>query len=262
MTIFNTTILDVTDDINRPVRSVLDEWSIAVQPDKEPLILFSMDPLAASCALHRLITTGQQILGVAAHAYTLNDAESYADLITVEDFQTAAKVRKHFADKFLVKTLLNEPLTKFRQDAYTFITTDFMTDQARIYALPQKFVGLVYRLPGFYAYDIALVEMFGSTTRTISDTSVYFVGPTELTFVRKLDSGVRRKTHTKTSVYEYWFNTSNGEFVLIEMEKNDNLLALWEKQLTEPIIVQGTFSRTKRESLEYHKAGPGWSLNV
>ena len=118
----------VIDDLE-----IFDAWNEKKQ--KEP-VSFPTDPVALACAAYRM--------------------QSYMDLTEImplqEDYDLAARVRRHFMDKLVIQRLTgNGKISAFREKLGAFLV-----DNRPIY---KDEIGMLYHLPYFYFEDLAQEEL-------------------------------------------------------------------------------------------------------
>ena len=110
--------------------------------DTRPL-MFQDDPIALSCASYRKsIETDMAVRFTELSSVTATD----------EDHDQAESIRKYYADRVVFRTLTNDkPLTAFYRDLYELVT--------RSVEMQRRHEGMIYRLPYFYAEDLAREEL-------------------------------------------------------------------------------------------------------
>lgn len=208
---------------------------------------FNSDILVLSCALYRLTTTSDDRKYI---FWTLSGHQNdIAKEITSEDTILAEEISKYYVGKLLVKKLKTETLSKYRNDLL-----QYLTDRPTV--VPDIFVRMIYKLPYFYHCDRKLIEIFGGTQRDlIPYASEKDTIP--LKFISELDT--KRKTHRN---YQYWFKDQQDNRVLLEVEKHNPVLSLWEQTINNTdIMVHGTFVRKHMDDMNYYIA-TGWNINV
>jgi hypothetical protein len=212
-----------------------------------------VDLLVLSCTIYRLrnlykdATEGDKLNW---HLKTLSlldrDVQRY---VTPEDYEMANTVRDFFQKKILVLTLKG-PLSPFRTDLSIFLNSNWKTSD-KVFTYPDKFVGLVYKLPYFYFYDVALQDIFDGDYFTIT-------GPS-------LTKGAKSVQHLKTiipqrknsSAIEFWFKDEQNNRVMISLEKHNPLVNVFDKMVEKPINIEASFQLRMRDSLQYYHA-PVW----
>lgn len=225
---------------------------VDIPSNKEPELSynFTTDPLLISCTLHRLIKEAK-----ADNKFTYNNwslvehMDKIAALTTDEDKIFAEAVGSYYKSKLIMAKLRNDHFTKYKSDLLQYLNDSPMS-------ITSKFVGMVYKLPCFYEYDMKLIEIFDGEYSSVSNK---FADKTEilLSFISKADNGQKRSRH-----YEYWFKDDKGVRVLVEVEKHNPVRNLWEHTIQNgKLVISGSFEKKRRDNLEFYTA-KGWSVNV
>lgn len=211
---------------------------------------FTADPLLLSCTLYRLIKESRENDSVSYLNWSLNDYEDEIISKSIEqDRFFAEKLRSYYRSKLLVAKLRNENFTTFRTDLSKYLESSPTT-------LTSNFVGMIYKLPYFYEYDMKLTEIFdGEYRECIGPRVINDILP--LTFIDKVDNSRKRST-----VYEYWFIHDNGDRVMIEIPKKDPLMLLWEKHIkNNTIYIKANFNKKNKDNWSYYVAALNWEIN-
>lgn len=214
------------------------------------------DPIALSCVMYRLRTTDESIDDRPSYLFNLQaDAKLLANSITQEDRLLAQTIRKFYNGKLIVSRLRNQQLSSFRQDLANLLLLN--ADDYGLYNIPEKFMGMLYKLPYFYHYDRSLIDdVFGSEY-----VSVY--GPkrkdsAKLSFICKLDAHRKRAPR-----YEYWFMDENMDRVVLYVEKNNPIEPLFQKHVDENYVyVTGSFHTKRIDNLNFYTPYSNWSLDI
>lgn len=211
---------------------------------------FIEDPLLISCTLYRIIKEAADEKKFMYRNWSMTDhMGKITAKITDQDRIYAETVRSYYRSKLLVAKLRNENFTKFRTDLCSYLEES----PSRI---TSGFIGMIYKLPYFYAYDMRLNEIFGGEYATV-DGSLQRKDEVTLEFVGKTDNG--RKHYLN---YEYWFRDPNDNHVLVEVAKINPILKLWERTVkNDKITINAKFSKKHKDNLEYYIA-TGWEINV
>lgn len=229
---------------------VWDELDTTELKEPETYHNFTEDPLLISCTLYRIIKEAPEEKKFLYRNWSLTShMDKIVAKVTDQDRIYAETVRSYYRSKLIVAKLRNENFTKFRTDLCKFleeapskITTDF--------------IGMVYKLPYFYAYDMRLYEIFGGEYATV-DGSLHRKDEATLEFLGKTDNGRKRYLN-----YEYWFRDPNDNYVLVEVAKINPILKLWEHTIkSNKITVSAKFTTKRKDNLEYYIA-TGWEINV
>lgn len=205
------------------------------------------DILVVSSALYRLkTTTPLDENGSNEYFYMSLKSEnkSIVEKITDEDYDLAEQIRKYYAEKIIFSKLRGERLTKYREDLGTFVTKS--VDPVKC---PEKMIGMVYKLPYFYEYDNKLRNVFETDYKTLSNNHARGWEEKTLTFIDKLDTHRKRST-----VVEYWCKDEADNRVVLEMEKHNPVMSLWEHALKNPIEIRANYESRRKDSLEYYIA--------
>jgi hypothetical protein len=170
-------------------------------PDPDKPVVFKEDPVALSCAGYRRALETEMAVRFQELDHCVTQPE---------DYKMAEDLRQYYRNKIAVKSLTSQkPVTKFYHDLYELLLGE--TD------LQQRHMGMIHRLPYFYAEDMARVEL----RKKIAGSGVE---PDWLhNAVRPL---IGKETHTLTPVmqifrsrkgresHEYWFQNQSGQPVL------------------------------------------------
>lgn len=240
--------------------AVINSWAEMFDQDDviyiEKKFTVHEDPIALSCVMYRLRTTNDTIDDRPSYIFNLQaDAKTLAKSITSEDRLLAQTIRSFYNGKLVVSRLRNQPLTKFRQDLATLLLMN--VDEYGLYSIPEKFSGMLYKLPYFYEYDRNLIDdVFGSEYCSVDGPrNLEFAN---LNFIRKLDAYRKRK-----SVYEYWFTDDRNNRVVLYMEKSNPALQLFEKHINENnIFVRGLFVIRHLDNLSFYTPNNVWQLEI
>ena len=107
------------------------------------------DSLVLSCAWYRLRNNFNNKVNMPNSLFDYN----LLDQILEVDRLLAYNIRDYFSKKIMVWKLKNMELTTFREDLNEFIHSDGLL-------IKEKMIGLIFRLPEFYHYDITIDEIF------------------------------------------------------------------------------------------------------
>lgn len=218
--------------------------------DSEVFYSFTEDPLLISCTLYRLINESTDDKSYKYNNWSLTEhMDKILAKVTDQDRVDAEVIRSYYRSKLLVAKLRNEHFTKYRTDLLKYLT-----DSPK--KINSKSIGMIYKLPYFYRYDMKLTEIFGSEYATVSGKS-HCEGDVVLTFIDKVNNG--KKT---SQVHEYWFKDDEGTRVLIEVMKHNPIMNLWDFTIKNgPVNINAKFEKKHKDNLEYYVA-KGWSVNV
>lgn len=211
--------------------------------ERTTIITSKIDPLVASCALHRETTQNpdSRITHMSLE-YNTDLIEAY---VTKEDIERASVIRQYYANKLLLIQLKDVELTSFRQSLSEFVNGISLTvsSDKTDYSWPSKITGLICKLPRFYEYDQELASMFKGRKFTEPTNDVI-----RIQFKLKLIKTL--KSHRKSEpVTEYWFTDQYENVVKLSLQTfNNPLLVLWQEYLKqESISITSTSVPLKRQ---------------
>ena len=144
--------------------------------------------------------------------------------------------------KLLILKLKNITFTPYRQDLFDFINNT----NGNGYGYPENYLGLAYRLPYFYFYDIDIIDIFGKEFVEIKgDAKIN--GNLKLKFIKTL------KTYKKYNNYiEYWFTDSNDNRVMLAIDINNVLMNLFDHRIrSAEVEVSGKFHERKKDNMSF-----------
>lgn len=220
--------------------------------DKEVTYNFTTDPLLVSCTLYRLITESRTNDKIDYLNWSLTDhTDKIISKITDKDRIYAESLTSYYKSKLIVAKLRGDHFTKFKTDLLQYLT-DAPT------SITSKFVGMVYKLPYFYEYDMHLIEIFGGEHTDLERLPGHLERQdVKLSFISKADNGQKRARH-----YEYWFKDEKNLRILVEVEKHNPVRNLWEHSIQNgDVSISAAFEKKRRDNLEFYVA-KGWSVNV
>lgn len=213
------------------------------------------DPIALSCVMYRLRTTDETIEDRPSYLFNLqSDSKILAKSITAEDRLLAQLIRTFYNGKLIVARLRNQALTKFREDLAALLL--LTANEYGIYDIPEKFAGMLYKLPYFYEYDRLLIDnVFGSEYFSVD-------GPRQkesasLTFIRKLDAHRKRSPR-----YEYWFMDEDTNRVVLYVDKSNPIEPLFEQYVRNNIMITGRLISKRIDNLNFYTPYNYWKLEI
>lgn len=212
---------------------------------------FTTDPLLISCTLYRMIQEAKAEDKFTYHNWSLNEhADKIVSNITDQDRVFAESLKSYYMSKLLMAKLRGDDLTKFKTDLMQYLHASPNT-------LTSRFIGMVYKLPYFYEYDMKLVEIFGGEHKDLGSARHRDREDIALTFIAKADNGQKRARH-----YEYWFKDDSDTRILLEVEKHNPVRNLWEQSIkTGKLNVNTLFEKKRRDNLEFYVAR-AWTINI
>ena len=212
---------------------------------------FTTDPLLISCTLYRLIKESRESDSISYLNWSLNEhANQIVNKITDQDRVFAESVKTYYLSKLLMAKLRGDDFTKFKTDLMQYLHASPNT-------LTSRFLGMVYKLPYFYEYDMQLIEIFGGENKTLGSDRQRSKEDITLTFIAKADNGQKRARH-----YEYWFKDDSDTRILLEVEKHNPVRNLWEQTILNGKLNVSTFlEKKRRDNLEFYVA-KAWTINI
>jgi hypothetical protein len=128
----------------------IDEWKLDTfeldASTRQPMV-FKDDPVAMAIAVYRC---WKETPAMGIRWADLEDA-----VITAEDRQVSAELRKYYADRIMITMLGNNKISEFRRKLYGVVTNSM--------SLNKSDIGLLYRLPYFYEEDLAVDRVMERT---------------------------------------------------------------------------------------------------
>lgn len=176
---------------------------------------FEQDALIVSCTVHRL--RDQQGVNL-----SLQDPKIY-NHISDQDRELAENIRGYYSKKLMLLQLKNSSMSKFRSDLAKFIS-------GTGHEVDIETLGMVYRLPEFYAYDTMLDQMYetvftGKITRKLARDYTDTKRVCNFKPVNKL-----LRTRRGSKIWQYWYTMDTDNYAGMITVMNDNpLKPLWDK---------------------------------
>jgi len=204
------------------------------------------DILALSVTWHRLrplISHGiSNIINPSNRPTKLTDSILFKELIQ-EDRDKADVIRDYYSKKLMMLTLKGQKFSNFRKDLNTFIHGDCKV-------VKEEMMPLVYRLPEFYEYDVAIDEMFRDLTTRFEGSQIATSNVLTLNPVKKFT--VTRKSGRYV---EYWLKDSSNIPYRIEVAASNELLHLWDYFFNKgnSIRLDSVIKFTERDGIQYNK---------
>lgn len=212
---------------------------------------FTIDPLLLSCTLYRMIKESRENDSISYLNWSLNEhADKIASKVTDQDRIFAETVKSYYMSKLLMAKLRGDHFTKYKTDLM-----QYLNDSPK--SLTSRFIGMVYKLPYFYEYDMKLIEIFGGEYADLGKAKYRDRSDITLTFIAKADNGQKRARH-----YEYWFKDDSDTRILLEVEKHNPVRNLWEHSIQNgKLNINTLFEKKRRDNLEFYVA-KAWTINV
>lgn len=223
---------------------------VLVEPKMHKPIIAPDDILALSVSCHNNRINNR------THGHTIIDFFKDGDgylipkikaQITEEDRIKARLIRDYYSKKIMMWKLLGKELSMFRKDLNTFIHSDNRK-------VNPEMVGMIYRLPEFYDYDIEFDKMAENAKHFISEKHNYIrdLETKKVKFLRKVKT-VRKQLTPKM---EYWFIDDNKHLIKVDIAPNNPLIQIWDQLVQTPIELEGYFqlySYDRRQYLHLNK---------
>ena len=192
------------------------EWIASVlDPKESPTVKFKDDPLALSCASYREWRD---------HPITSGRWKDFETVVaSPEDRLLAAEIRRYYIGRYTMSRLRGKEFTKFQE-----LMLGFLTDSK---PLRKDQVGMLYRLPYFYAEDQELETLF-STAKSI-DTERF---PThQCTIIAGLKPVKEILRSRKSADYcQFWFKDEHNQLLLLDIKSDNTLIKLFRNLFAKP----------------------------
>lgn len=160
--------------------------------------------------------------------------------VTEHEHKIAADIRDYYSKKIVVKNLKGEKLSKFRKDLANYLAEGY-TDE-----YPEKFKGMIYKLPEFYYYDLELDKLKETVNTKNLNT---FIGVKKLKFYKKLYRSV-----TSASEYKFWLTDDDNHLYSLSIDKHNPLLSMFESIVEYPeFYLSAKFLRAINDDLQFYK---------
>ena len=182
-------ISSLDDMFNEIEKNSVDQW-----------VEHPVDSLIYSCKNFRI----RQSINKHQDDYTITDV----------DRQMASDIREYYSKKLMVRTLKGKSMSKFRQDLSTYLTNNYTV------RYPEKYEGMIYRLPEFYAYDQEIDKLRMESNNVEQQATI---GIRRLTPIKKLVS-----TQKSGTMFHYWFHNSDKHLYKMCISKDNELQPLFD----------------------------------
>lgn len=160
--------------------------------------------------------------------------------ITDVDRQLALEIRDYYSKKIMIWKLKNVHLSKFREDMNQFVHSSGKT-------ISNEICPLVYRLPEFYEYDVALEQLLKQHEKRVSSQSrVAFDIKQTLTLQKTFIVG---KKYVKRK--EYWFSNENNNLAVLALNKDNPLIPLLDLHCKKTFSITSKSTVVDRDGAEY-----------
>lgn len=228
-------------------QDILDEFEdFEKRLTKEPtpkLIALKDDPVVLACAAYR--------------TYQENPRLRWVDFDQVvvwqDDREEAERLKAYYRNRFvettfkMLKSTNNQSLSSFRRKLYLLCNNDLQ--------ITDREVGLLHRLPYFYAEDLALDEVMQSTESVATHIPAH-----KQTLNLTLSKKILRSRNSGES-YQYWFRDDTNSHAYMLSVKTDNILAnLFDSIAHRPLEVESVVvckqMQGRPNHVYFHLAGP------
>jgi hypothetical protein len=195
------------------LESILEEMRSSDKYAGSPAVKFNDDPVALSIANYKI---GQQ-----NSALRWNDLDDVT--ATADDHAQAAALRKYYGHRFTLAALAGKNRSKFRQKMASFLMGQ--------HEILRSELGMIYRLPYFYAEDQAVDHVIESTATV--DAVDRFIKPITAKFA--LDQIVLRSRNAG-DYYQYWLRSDQDLYpYMISIKSDNSLKSMLESALRKPV---------------------------
>lgn len=193
----------------------------------EPDMEFHDDPVALTCASYRTF------LETSIRWTDLTDVT-----VTDQDREQAAHIRKYYSDRILLAAVAAKgEMTEFRRKLYGLLIGQT--------GLKKRDIGLLYRLPYFYAEDTAMDHVM-EQTETVSD----LIRPQEVAGNFQVIRRIQVSRRSGESV-QLWLKKDSSRVPYMIASKLDNpFLTLVESVLKQPTALKA-FAHLKHHRGHY-----------
>lgn len=180
----------------------------------EPDMVFDQDPVALACASYRAF------LETSIRWTELNDVT-----VTDQDREQAEVIRKYYSDRILMAAVATRgEMSDFRRKLYGLLIKQS--------GIKKCDIGLLYRLPYFYAEDTAMDQVMEQTKSATGPNPRPVVGNFQV--IRRIQVS-RRSGET----VQLWLQKDSGSVPYMIASKLDNpFLTLVENVLKQPTVLQ------------------------
>ena len=189
------------------------EWTVTAH---EPDLMFIQDPVALACGSYRTF------LETNIRWTDLTDVT-----VTDADHEQAALIRKYYSDRILMSAVAAQgKMSDFRRKLYGLLIGQT--------GIKKRDIGLLYRLPYFYAEDIAMDQVMEQTETVVGPSSREVSG--HFRVIKRIKVS-RRSGET----VQLWLQNDSNKVPFMIASKLDNpFLSLTESILRQPVKLSAT----------------------
>ena len=229
------------------IQAILDEFEdfeTRLTKDIPPkLVSLKDDPVVLACAAYRM--------------YQENARHRWMDFDQVvvwqDDREEAERLKAYYRNRFvettfkMLKSTNNQNLSSFRRKLYLLVNGDLQ--------ITEREVGLLHRLPYFYAEDLALDEVMQST-ESVAEHIPAHKQALNLTLIKKV---LRSRNSGESN--QYWFRDASNSHAYMLPVTTDNILGnLFDSLVDRPLKVECVVickqMQGRTNHLYFHLAGP------
>lgn len=215
---------------------------------KQKFIKTDVDILARACAINR--TKRKNTLSFPSLVDSTRDEE-----ITDDDLIQAQNIRNYYSKKLIYWNLSGNKISSFRSALAAVLTSDPKITE-------EQHIGIIYKLPSFYLYDIEVDIMFDNifTDRMLKSHAGFQLK--ELVPVKKL---IKKTKHANQLNYFFEIKDKKQAAVItLNTNYNDkSLVSIWDKLFDNEknIHIKGIFNISKRttENFSYYAVN-NWEI--
>lgn len=200
--------------------STLDELKSSGRYKKYEIIESEEDLLALSCTVHRRKSTPSLERGYQTVSGSLLLNDYTYQQVNHEDRELASKIRSFYNQKFMVMTLKEHKLTKYREDLQRFLVGDGKK-------FVEKDIGMIYYLPQFYEFDQKFLDL---KDKFYKPKSLERYNDTKQLTLQPVDSLLRVVKHSKTKLY--WFKDTENVAYCYKVLANNTLLPFMDREFS------------------------------
>ena len=160
--------------------------------------------------------------------------------VTDIDRELAADIRDFYSKKIMIWKLKNNHLSKFREDMNQFIHSSGKT-------ISNELCPLVYRLPEFYEYDVALEQLSNQHIKKVSSQGRIALD-TKLTLSLQKTFVVGKRFGKRK---EYWFSNEHNNLVTLALSKDNPLIPLLDLHCQKTFSINAKTTVIDRDGTEY-----------
>lgn len=189
--------------------SFSDEYTVSPQIKKYQVYEVGEDALVLSVTWKRLRDEKR------SSTTRLLDGTLFKE-ITSADRELAADISDYYSKKIMIlKLKASRPLTKYREDLNAFIHSDRSV-------IRDDMIGLIYRLPDFYKFDMELEEVTGKVNKRV-EVNPKITAQATFTPLKRIE----RKTKNQ-HVIQYWMREQlTGNAAMISIAAKNPLESVW-----------------------------------